>query len=535
MPRSPRKSLLLLTGLALAAGVAISLIETAALDLGLWAAYSFLVLLGEGLLYLAWKLVEREGAAKKLFTLALFGLFLRIGVGVALYQGLPRWGYDEKAQNAGYVYWDAYKRDSDAYARARSDQPLISAYTSRTISDQYGGLLAISGLIYRYSPVSGHHPLLVVVPLAAISMLAVFFTWGFLKRSINEQTAWIGAWILVLYPEAILLSASQMREPFLMTAVALTLFGFSYLRTGQMRKAAFLIGAAVGLFALPISPPTILILLALVALAWIWEVRDRPRLIVAIVVVGLIAAITALMISARAWAALEGVEGTAWQVTQSWLANATAQWRINLVSSQSDLLDVILDRLPTAVQVPFLVTFGLLQPFLPAAIIAPGAAIWKIIGIIRSLGWFLSLPLLLYATIRGTRLKDRDNLIPLLAVIFWMAAIVSSYRAPSYQWDNPRYRATFIALQAGLTAWAWTRARASKDPWLWRIFVLITIPAAVVAAWYFGRYTGRFDMSFELTAAMSAGLIGLSLLTMLVLDMRNRRKFVGKGEDGTRV
>jgi len=534
MQRS-RATILLLTGLAIISGAVITLVETLVLDLGLWAAYSFLILVGEGLLYLGWKLVEREGAAKKLFTLALFGLALRIGIGVVLYQGLPRWGYNETAQRAGYVYWDAYKRDSDAYAIARSDQPLSTAYSSSRISDQYGGLLAFSALIYRYSPVSGHHPLLVVIPLAAISTLAILFTWGFLRRAVSEQTAWIGAWIIVLYPEAILLSASQMREPFLMTAVALTLYGYSYMRKGQVRQAALLLGAAVGIFTLPISPPTVLILFALVALAWIWDVRDRPRLILGILIPGLALAIFAMIITARAWAVLEGVQGSLWQVTQSWLANATAQWRINLVSSRSDLLDVVLDRLPSAVQVPFLVTFGLLQPFLPAAIIAPGAAIWKIVGIWRSIGWFLSLPVLLFATIKGLRLKDKGSLVPFLVIIFWVAAIVSSYRAPSYQWDNPRYRATFIVVQAGLMAWAWVHAKQSKDVWFGRILYLFAIPTVVVTLWYFGRYSGRFSMSLEITAALSVGLIALALLIMFIRDFRDRRSFVGNESDETTV
>ena len=70
----PRVLILLLVGVAVIGGGAITFIETLGLDPGLWGAYAFLILLGEGLLYLAWKVVERDGAGKKLFTLALIGL-----------------------------------------------------------------------------------------------------------------------------------------------------------------------------------------------------------------------------------------------------------------------------------------------------------------------------------------------------------------------------------------------------------------------------------------------------------------------------
>jgi hypothetical protein len=527
MLSKPRSTLSLLLALAILAGAAITFIETLSLEPGLWGAYAFLILLGEGLLYLAWKLVERDGAGKQLFTLVLVGLFLRIGVGVALYQGLPRWGYDEKAQRAGYVYWDAYKRDTDAYARARSDLPLITAFTTPKPSDQYGGVLFLSSLIYRHIRLPEHHPLLVTTLFASISLLGVLFTWGFLKRAFDEKIAWVGALVVLLYPEAILLSASQMREPFLMSAVAMALYGYSSMRSGQMRAGSLLCGFAVGVLTFPISPPTVPILLLLLVAAWAWERRDRRRVIAAIGLAAFIIAGIAMMVSAKAWASLEGVDGSLLEVTQSWLANTTAPWRITLVSGQSDILDVILDRLPGALQVPFLVTFGLLQPLLPAAIIAPGASIWRIVGILRSLGWAISLPVLFYATIKGMRKQSRHTLILYFVILFWAAAALSSVRAPSYQWDNPRYRATFIAVQAGLMAWGWMIAGRSRDPWLKRAFILFAIPAIVVTAWYYGRYSGAFSMSFELTAISSVVLVGVSLAGMSLLDFRNRRASVG--------
>ena len=167
------KNLGILISAVLVVAAIITLIELGTFDNRLWLSYGILLLIGSGIIYLGWLALKREEAPSKLLLIVLVGLLLRLAVGVALYEGLPKWGYDEKAQRAGYVYWDAFKRDNDAYAIARSDKPILQASTSDVISDQYGGLLALSAFIYRYSPAVGHHPLLVVVPLAAISSLAI--------------------------------------------------------------------------------------------------------------------------------------------------------------------------------------------------------------------------------------------------------------------------------------------------------------------------------------------------------------------------
>lgn len=514
----------ILIAVVLILAAVITLIEMAAFDIRLWLSYGILLLFGCGVIYLGWLAVKGEQAPRKLLLIVFLGLLLRLGVGVALYQGLPRWGYDEKAQRAGYVYWDAFKRDKDAYAIARSDQPLIKAFTSDVISDQYGGLLALSAFIYRYSPAVGHHPLLTVIPLAFVSSLAIFFTWGFARRTLGERVANGSAWVVSLYPEAILLGASQMREPFLMTGLALALFGYSCLGSDKRKLGILYLAISVLALGLPISPPFIAVAMGTVFLLWLWQVRSISRAqIIGFVLVFLIA-IAAIFLAARSWATIQGIGGSTVDVLRGWLENATSQWRFNLVSEQSALVDSLLDRLPAGLELPFLVVYGVIQPFLPAAIVAPGAPIWKVIGIWRGLGWFLLLPLLVYATIRVPGKTGWRSALTFFVAFIWITALLSSYRAPSYQWDSPRYRAVFIAIQASTAAWTWHVAKEEGDRWLGRLFVIFSLIFSLFTLWYIGRYSGEFVLGINTTIAIG---ISVSLVYAGVMAFRDRRANAG--------
>jgi hypothetical protein len=524
MRNSLLKSLGILIGAILILAALITLIEQGYFDIPLWFSYAILLLIGSAVVYLGWLAVRGEDAPRKLLLIVLAGLLLRLAVGVALYEGLPKWGYDEKAQRAGYVYWDAFKRDKDAYALARGDQPIMRAFSSDVISDQYGGLLALSAFVYRYSPVVGHHPLLVVIPLAAISSLAILFTWGFARRTFGEKIANGSAWLIALYPEAILLGASQMREPFLMTGLSLALLGYSYLGSNQRRLGVLYFAISILLLGLPISPPFIAVVLATILLLWLWQIRRVSRGQIMAFLLVLLIAIAAIVLAARSWASFQGIGGSTLDILRGWLENATSQWRFNLVSDQSALVDSLLDRLPAGLQLPFLVLYGVIQPFLPAAIVAPGAPIWKVVGIWRSVGWALILPVLVYATIRALGKAGWRSSITFFVIYIWVTALLSSYRAPSYQWDSPRYRAVFISIQALVVAWAWYSAKAEEDPWLGRLFVVFGIIFGMFTLWYVGRYLGGFVLGINATIVLA---VAASLLFCVSMAFRDRRGSVG--------
>jgi hypothetical protein len=227
-----------------------------------------------------------------------------------------------------------------------------------------------------------------------------------------------------------------------------------------------------------------------------------------------------LAMAIRSWAQLEELRGSFGTILVQWWQNAGAPWRVGQAASGSDQLQVVLDRLPEVARLPFLVGYGLVQPFLPAAIAAPGVALWKTIAILRGLGWFAIFPLLLYGTVAAIRRCGWRSLEAYLGLLVWVTAIVASYRAPGYQWDNPRYRMMFLAVQASLAAWAWYSARNARDPWLGRLYVCVGIATAFVLSWYLGRYAETPSLGLEATLAASLVVIAAFVGACLVRDHR---------------
>jgi hypothetical protein len=331
------KPVLILIGIAGSAetGLIMASLDGIGFSLQGWLAYSVLSAISLLLIYIVWRLVVGDEEANWLVAAALFAFLLRLGVGLAIYRALPVYGYGERTERAGYVYWDAFKRDSDAYARGRGETPLSSAFTDPKRSDQYGGLLYVSASIYRYLGGEQHRPLLPVTLLAGVSALSVIFSYGVGKRLFNSQVGKGAAWLVALYPEAVLLGASQMREPFLITAFAASVYGYFVFRDGEIRSGLILILISFGLLTLPVSPPFVAVILSTLLLFVLWERRRLSGRTALILLVGLLVLIAAGVVAARAWSALEAIEGTPFQIIQVWIGNAVAGWRISRVSEQS--------------------------------------------------------------------------------------------------------------------------------------------------------------------------------------------------------
>jgi hypothetical protein len=105
-----------------------------------WLAFSVLLLLGLSALSAVWR---AGGAPRTLAWILLSALVLRLALGVTFRLVLPSAGYDTETQNAGYLFFDAFRRDTQAWDLARSDQPLWRAFDKSYATDQYGGLLGL--------------------------------------------------------------------------------------------------------------------------------------------------------------------------------------------------------------------------------------------------------------------------------------------------------------------------------------------------------------------------------------------------------
>jgi hypothetical protein len=462
-----------------------------------WEGFLAVTALSAAVVWLGFLLLRREELPGWLAWLVIGAAVLRLGVGIFWTLALPEWGYPNEVQQAGYVMFDPYLRDGQAWALAQSEEPLRLAFEDYTSHDQYGGLLYISAWIYRTFAGPEHYPLMIVLLGSAASGLGVLFVWGLARRLLGGQAAALAAWGLALYPEAVLHGSSQMREAFTIT-----------------------LGAAAAYF----------------LMRW-WEERRSRDLVFLAVVVAFTAALTwaylamlmvvlGLLLAGLLLERLDGFRPRRWQ----WVALVFAAglggylvgylWRLltrmsdfqgYLTEASSGVVQAVFSRLPEALHVPFVVAYGAVRPLLPAALLAEGgSALWRWIGIWRAVGWTAALFLLVLATVHVIWQRAWLRPVGMLLWVNWLMVLVASYRAGGDLWDNPRYRAGFAAFQLALAAWAVLQQRADRSHLLRRVLVVTGLQIFWLLIWYLPRYhsapwsAGRVEVKVALSLLMGA-------------------------------
>jgi hypothetical protein len=455
-----------------------------------WLQYFLALTAGALLLWLGWRSLAAERAPAWLAGLLVLAALLRLGLGAFWMAALPAWGYQSPVELACYIMQDAYDRDRAAWELAQSGQPLWQALTEPQASDQYGGLLGFSAGVYRFLGGAAHQPLLMVILGAAVSALAVLFTWAAARPLAGARAAVLAAWGITLYPEAVLLGSSQMREAYTIPLAAAALYGL--LRFQRDRRARDLLFVLIPLgLCLLISPPAAaLILLVLVVVALTLDRRLLRSRRVWLVLAGLV-----VLAGLGLWAgwgqfAPAGIN-TPLDLVNWWLRKA-----IDLQAYQAEQASGWIQRVfrstPEGLHMPLLVLYGIARPFLPAAIGAGGAPVWQAIGIWRAAGWAVLLLLLLYAAWIWLRSPRRTAVLGALLLVVWLGILVASIRSGGDLWDNPRYRATLASVQIILAAWGMVEGRRLHDPWLKRISVGALLIFAWFVPWYLRRYAGLY-------------------------------------------
>ena len=450
---------------------------------------------------------------RPLLWIIALALLLRLASAIALQVFLPINGYpDSDQQQAGYVFFDAFRRDSEAWQLAESNQPLISAFSKEYHTDQYGGLLAFSAGVYRYLSPDTQRPLLIVLFGAFAAILGIPFFWLTAKELGGEKLALPATWIFALYPESILMGSSQMREPFLISLVALSLWAFqSWQRDKKHRPAQWALGIGFTLMLL-ISPAIAFITLLFLGVHALIQ-TEKSRLSIRHISVFAIILLLSIFLLSYALGQTKLNANSPLGIIAEWTQRAI-QWDVYQLERGSGWVQKLFSEMPAALHIPFVTGYGMVQPVLPAALIEPTTLIWKILAIVRAAGWYLLAPFLVYGIFA---LPKADT--PLARRIWtwfglgcWIWIILAALRAGGDQWDNPRYRVIFIALQALFAAWAWTRHREQRGVWLPRILTVEAIFLAFFTQWYASRYYARFE-----TLSFGAMLGWITILTSIVI------------------
>lgn len=469
---------------------------------------------------------------RSIYLVTLFAFVLRLGLGLTASALLPRVGYESKPQQAGYLFFDAYRRDTQAWDLAQSSKPLLRAFDDKFSSDQYGGLLWISAFIYRYLAAGTHQPLLVVLLAALTGSLGVLFVFLTAKRLADEKTALLSALIFAFFPEAILLGAAQMREPFLMTFIAMAFYGLTeWQATRKKTPWLWMLFALAGM--LFISPGFVLITLVASA-GWLYfagspaETHAERKIPWQVVLGALGLFVLALVVVTASWNSLVTAKGSGiFGVIGDW-ARGTARWNAYLLGRSSGIVQLLFQALPPALALPFVAIYGVLQPVLPAVLFEPGIPFWQTLGIFRALGWYLLLPLLAFAPLAAGALPVSQPCrvvtpnVPYvtarkwlwLSLVVWGWIFIAALRGGGDQWDNPRYRVILMEWMAMLAAQAFFKIKSTAGRWFWRIIAVEAIILLVFGHWYSWRYLGfGFNLGIRNTLFIA---IGLSVLVVLI-------------------
>ncbi len=471
-----------------------------------WLASAVLLAVGGCLLRLFWKMTV---SSRWLGWAVAAAFVLRLIIGVGLSLALPVWGHESEVSKAGYLFFDAFTRDRQAWELAKSGQSLLTAFGNEFSGDQYGGMLATSALIYRLLSPDVHRPYLILILTAFAAAAAVPFFYAAVSRYFGAKVAALAACIYVLYPESVLLGASQMRDPIL-----IGLAGVAFWLVSRWQTAARRITFILVLILLLTAAFSYLVALPLAGILFLWWWLEYSS------------CLRQEKIRRLVWLFLAVIGVLALAGMAAWLRES-ALWDARLTEAGSGKIQALFEALPDALELPFLVVYGLLQPVLPAALFDPSKPLWTVISTFRSSGWYVLLPLLVYTPL-GLRFIPRGlqrNLVfwTFLVVVAW--SLLSSFRAGGDLWDNPRYRTLMLPWLAMLAAWALVIARQQRDVWLTRLLACEGIFLFIFGLWYANRsFRLGLDLSFFQAAGVTAFLCGVVVAFGLVVDRRRWKR-----------
>jgi hypothetical protein len=493
-----------------------------------WLAYSILLILG--LLALS-ALCRSVDTPKMLILMLTLAVMLRLGLGISFFYILPVYGNDNEANRAGYPVRDAYSYDGQAWKLAASGDPLWKAFDrsykdANQYDDQYGGLLFTHSLVFRYLSGDAHRPWLLVLLSALAGALGVALAWKAAHKAWGEPVAWAAAWIMALYPEAVLVGGAQLREPFLITFAVMVFWGAVNWSDNWRTSAAWMAGGIAGML---LFHPGSAVAAIVITSVWIW-IRERGgrRARWWWIAGGGAAALLAIILFIGAVGGSLKVHSGPLQTLVNWIHDSAA-WDAYLLVQHSGWIQNVMSSLPESLHLPFIIGYGTSQPLLPAAIADPGVWPMRLLGILRGLGWYALLPFLVYSLRSIIKMTDRRERLAWLWLwlVTWAWIFLSAGRAGGDQWDNPRYRAILMFFQAALAAQAFTWQRASRDRWLWRILAVEGVFLALFGYWYISR---KFDLGLSVPHIFTVlGAIAVISAAILVGGWLWDRRMVKKG------
>jgi hypothetical protein len=333
--------------------------------------------------------------------------------------------------------------------------------------------------------------------------LGIPFLWKAINLKWDERTASASTWIFACYPESILLSGSAMREPYLLAFSAFILWGFVKWQKDKSKKD--LLWLVLGLVGMLLVSPSIALVTLIILAGWLYFDSGRGQISWWMILITIVIFLLGLFILSSALTRGNLGGDSPVGVINNFIRESL-KWNVFKIEEGSGWVQKLFDEMPDWMELPFVMLYGVLQPVLPAILIAPTTVIWKVIGILRSLGWYVLLPVLLMAwgTVPTIREEKKRKIILWLCLVVWAWILFTALRGGGDQWDNPRYRTILFLWQAILAGHIWVWWRETKNVWFSRVFAMEFVFVVVFAQWYAERY---LHIGFEISFAQMVMLI----------------------------
>jgi hypothetical protein len=325
---------------------------------------------------------------------------------------------------------------------------------------------------------------------------------------------------VALFPEAVLLGSSQMREGYLLTFAAMAVYGLTRFR--ETKRWQSLAWAAIPLAAgfLFIPPLTMMIIAALVILGLAldgWRVVRNWKLWIGLIGILILIMILIFVFWERIAGGMPIEYDSPFVALRRWIF-FSAEWQRDLTASSSGWVQKILETTPDWLHMPLLIGYGISRPLLPSALLAWSTPLWRFVGIWRAIGWTLTLPILVFAPIQILRVKEKRSLLAGITLVVWAMIFIAAFWGGADQWDNPRYRVATSFLQMIMASWVIVTQLRQPSPWMKRIMGGMFAIVFWLGLWYLRRYT-TFDQIFGWTMVDLFKVLGMGIATAVLFGV----------------
>ncbi len=477
-------------------------------ELAFWGTFFFTAILFLTLVNLFFSL----GPNKFVGWVIISAFLLRFLLGLVTTYHLIDWGYDEIQYTYGYLFRDSYNRDLQAWEFLKTGKPLWALFTTNFFSDQYGGLLALSTVIYKVFTPLAHVKMNIITLVVTINLIGVnFLAKGLLEKEKSthlSSNSKVMILIFAFYPDSIVFGASQMREPILL---GLSGFLFWLIQKPSLKLTTKVLFASLSAILILVVSLKIGLFILFAFLLWfIYQSSHNKKTLFNSKIIFVSLAVFVLVVL---------------YFSYSWIIEA-AKWDALVLERNSGFVQYIVSTIGSRYRLVFASLYGLFQPVLPAALIEPSKLFWKILNSMRALGWYLVMPFLSYGIIYFFREKNKEKKYEFLLVwglsIFWI--ILSSIRAGGDMWDNPRYRLNFLLFIAFSVSQSLSYGLKNKDHWLTKIFIAEGFFILFFLIWYISRYTGLIkNLPFFPMVIILTIIFLLILLTGIIQEIKNKK------------